>query len=160
MTMPQKITPFLWFNTNAEEAMNHYIGLFKNSRIVRVQRWGANGPGPEGSVMLGTFEINGQQFIALNGGPMFKFTEAISLLVTCESQQEVDELWNGLCEGGTPSQCGWLKDKFGLSWQIVPREFMQMAQDPDPAKVGRVMAAMMQMSKFDIAKLRLAFQGP
>ncbi len=159
MNPKQKITPFLWFDNNAEEAMNHYVSIFKNSRVVHVQRNGPAGPGPQGSMLVGSIEIDGQQFHALNGGPAFKFTEAISFVVTCESQQEVDDLWDKLCAGGSPSQCGWLKDKFGLSWQIVPREFFDMAADPDPAKSGRVMAAMMQMGKFDIARLRQAFEA-
>ena len=159
MSSKQKITTFLWFDSNAEKAMNHYVSIFKNSKIVHVQRNGAGGPGPAGTVMLGTFELDGQQFIALNGGPMFKFTEAISLLVTCETQQEVDELWDKLSAGGSTSQCGWLKDKFGLSWQIVPREFIEMVKDPDPAKSSRVMQAMMQMTKFDIARLKQAYAG-
>ncbi len=159
MIPKQKITPFLWFDNNAEEAMNHYVSIFKDSRVVHVMRNGAGGPGPEGSVLLGTFEIDGQQFNALNGGPMFKFTEAVSFIVACESQQEVDELWDKLGAGGSHSQCGWLKDKFGLSWQIVPRQFFEMASDPDPAKSARVMAAMMQMTKFDIAALQRAYAG-
>ena len=126
---------------------------------MHVQRNGPGGPGPEGSVLVGSFEIKGQPFNALNGGPMFKFNESISFVVSCESQQEVDELWAKLGAGGTAGQCGWLKEKFGLSWQIVPREFFEMASDPDAAKAGRVMAAMMQMTKFDIAALRRAYEG-
>ncbi len=156
---PQKITPFLWFDHNAEEAMKHYVSIFQNSKILSVTRNGKGGPGPEGSVLVGSFELDGVQFNALNGGPMFKFTEAISMVVNCDSQDEVDHLWARLCEGGSPSQCGWLKDKFGLSWQIVPRIFFQLVQDPDPAKSQRVMQAMMQMSKFDIAALQRAHRG-
>ena len=160
MTTKQKITPFLWFDNQAEEAMNHYVSIFPNSRIVNVSRYGEAGPGPAGTVMVGTFEIEGQQFLALNGGPHFKFTEAISLVVNCESQEEVDKLWARLCEGGSPSQCGWLKDKFGLSWQIIPRILGQLMQDPNPAKSGRVMKAMLQMTKIDIAALQRAYEGP
>jgi predicted 3-demethylubiquinone-9 3-methyltransferase (glyoxalase superfamily) len=156
---PQKITPFLWFDNNAEEAMNHYVSIFNNSKILSVTRNGRGGPGPEGSVLVGSFELDGMQFNALNGGPMFKFNEAVSMVVHCDSQEEVDHLWARLCEGGSPSQCGWLKDKFGLSWQIVPRVFIQLVQDPDPAKSQRVMQAMMQMSKFDIAALQRAHRG-
>jgi predicted 3-demethylubiquinone-9 3-methyltransferase (glyoxalase superfamily) len=159
MASPQKITPFLWFDNNAEAAMNHYTSIFRNSKILSVTRNGKGGPGPEGSVLVGSFELDGVQFSALNGGPMFKFTEAISMVVNCDSQQEVDELWARLCEGGAPSQCGWLKDQFGLSWQIVPRVMVQLLQDPDPAKAQRVMGAMMQMTKIDIAALQRAHRG-
>ncbi len=159
MTTRPKITPFLWFDSNAEEAMNHYLSIFKNSRMVKVMRCGAAGPGPAGSVMVCSFELEGQTFSALNGGPMFKFNEAISLVVDCESQAEVDTLWERLCEGGAPSQCGWLKDKFGLSWQIVPRALLDLMQDPDPRKSGRVMQAMMKMGKIDIATLQRAHRG-
>jgi predicted 3-demethylubiquinone-9 3-methyltransferase (glyoxalase superfamily) len=159
MSSPQKITPFLWFDNNAEAAMNHYVSIFQNSKILSITRNGKGGPGPEGSVLVGSFELDGVQFNALNGGPMFKFNEAISMVVSCDSQEEVDHLWARLCEGGSPSQCGWLKDKFGLSWQIVPRVFFQLIQDPDPAKSQRVMQAMMQMTKFDIAALQRAHRG-
>jgi predicted 3-demethylubiquinone-9 3-methyltransferase (glyoxalase superfamily) len=155
----QKISPFLWFDTQAEEAANFYVSIFKNSRIRRIARNGEQGPGPAGSVLVVSFELDGQPFTALNGGPQFKFTEAISLVVDCADQAEVDHMWERLGEGGQPGVCGWLKDRYGLSWQIVPVEFMQMATDPDPAKVGRVMGAMMQMTKMDIAKLREAFEG-
>jgi len=158
MTTKQKITPFLWFDNQAEEAMNHYVSIFPKSRIVNVSRYGEAGPGPAGTVMVGTFEIEGQQFLALNGGPHFKFSEAISLVVNCESQEEVDKLWTRLCEGGSPSQCGWLKDKFGLSWQIIPRILGQLMQDPNPAKSGRVMKVMLQMTKIDIAGLKQAYE--
>lgn len=159
MSSKQKITPFLWFDNNAEEAMNHYVSIFRNSKIVDVTRYGEAGPGPAGSVMVGTFQLEGQLFYALNGGPQFKFTEAISLYVDCESQEEVDELWARLTAGGAPSQCGWLKDKFGLSWQIIPRVLIELMQDPDPQKSGRVMQAMLQMSKIDIARLKQAYRG-
>ena len=157
MMPKQKITPFLWFDYNAEEAMNHYVSIFDNARIVNVSRYGEGGPGPKGSVMTGTFEIEGQQFMALNGGPHFKFTEAISLFVNCATQAEVDELWEKLSAGGQESQCGWLKDKFGLSWQIIPSALGEMLGDPDPQKSRRVMQAMLKMGKIDIAGLQAAY---
>ena len=158
MSKKQKITTFLWFDNNAEEAAKFYTSIFKNSKILNLSRYGDAGPGPKGSVMACTFQLEGQEFIALNGGPHFKFTEAISLLVDCETQEEVDTLWNTLtADGGAPSQCGWLKDKFGLSWQIIPSALMEMMTDRDPAKSRRVMEAMMQMSKIDIQKLRQAY---
>jgi predicted 3-demethylubiquinone-9 3-methyltransferase (glyoxalase superfamily) len=152
----QKITPFLWFNNNLEEAMNLYVSLFKNSKIVSVNRSGEAGPGPKGSVMSATFELDGQQFLALNGGPHFTFTPAISLFVNCETQDEIDELWEKLSAGGEKSRCGWLKDKFGLSWQIVPSGLGDMLQDKNPQKAKNTMNAMLQMGKLDIAKLRQA----
>ncbi|HTI12241.1 MAG TPA: VOC family protein [Puia sp.] len=156
----QKITTFLWFDNNAEEAMNFYISIFKNSKVLSVTRNGEGGPGPKGSVLVGTFQLEGQEFMVLNGGPMFKFTEAISLYVNCETQNEVDDLWTKLTAGGgAPSQCGWLKDKFGLSWQIVPTALGRLMNDPDPAKAQRVMGAMMQMTKIDIAGLQKAYDG-
>ena len=155
----QKITPCLWFDNNAEEAVNHYCAIFKNSKIGKVLRCGESGPGPKGSVLTIAFELEGQEFIALNGGPIFKFNEAISLSVDCKSQTEVDELWERLSDGGQKSQCGWLKDKFGLSWQVVPSALVEMLQDKDAAKSARVMAAMMQMNKIDIETLKRAFQG-
>ncbi len=154
----QKITPFLWFNDQAEEAMNFYTAIFKNSRIVSVSRYGEGGPGQPGSVMTATFELDGQEFMALNGGPLFNFTEAISFFVNCETQAEVDELWTKLTEGGEESQCGWLKDKFGLSWQIVPSILGELLNDPDAEKAQRVMHAMLQMKKIDIAGLRSAYE--
>jgi len=153
----QKITTFLWFDGNAEEAANHYISIFKNSKVLNVARYGDAGPGPKGSVMTVTFQLEGQQFIALNGGPHFKFTEAISLLVNCETQKEVDELWSKLTAGGEESQCGWLKDKFGLSWQIVPSALFKLLQDRDPQKSKRVMEAMLQMRKIDVGLLEKAY---
>ena len=153
----QKITPFLWFNDNAEEAVNHYRAIFKNSKLGSVLRCGDAGPGPKGSVLTIAFQLEGEDFIALNGGPIFKFNEAISLSVDCKSQAEVDDLWEKLSAGGQKSQCGWLKDKFGLSWQVVPSALVEMLQDPDPEKSKRVMAAMMQMGKIDIAKLKQAY---
>ncbi|MEJ8821400.1 VOC family protein [Variovorax humicola] len=153
----QKITPCLWFDGNAEEALNFYASIFKNSRVYDVKRYGDAGPGPKGSVLAANVELDGQQFMALNGGPMFKFTPAISLFVTCESQEEVDHYWNRLLEGGQPSQCGWLSDRFGVSWQIVPRALGEMLQDKDAAKANRVMKAMLKMVKLDIAALRQAY---
>jgi predicted 3-demethylubiquinone-9 3-methyltransferase (glyoxalase superfamily) len=155
----QKIVTFLWFDNQAEEAVNLYTSIFKNSKITGVARNGEAGPGPKGSVMTMNFTLEGQDFIALNGGPMFKFTEAISLFVNCETQEEVDALWNKLTEGGQESQCGWLKDKYGLSWQIIPTTLMKLMSDPDREKAGRVMQAMLQMKKIDIAKLRQAYEG-
>ena len=154
----QKITPFLWFNDNAEEAMNFYVSIFKNSKIGRVTRYGDAGPGPKGTVMSATFQLEGQEFFALNGGPQFKFTEAISFFVNCETQEEVDELWEKLSEGGRKNSCGWLKDKFGLSWQIIPTVLGQMLGDKDPAKSQRVMQAMLQMTKIDINGLKRAYE--
>ena len=153
----QKITPCLWFDNNAEEAVNHYLSIFKNSKINKVLRCGDAGPGPKGSVLTIAFQLEGQDFIALNGGPIFKFNEAISLSVDCKSQPEVDDLWEKLSDGGQKSQCGWLKDKFGLSWQVVPSALVEMLQDPDPEKAKRVMAAMMQMGKIDITILKQAY---
>jgi len=153
----QKITPFLWYDNNAEEAVSLYISVFKNSKITGITRYGDAGPGPKGSVMTIAFQLEGQDFIALNGGPMFKFTEAISLSVDCKTQQEVDELWEKLSAGGQPGQCGWLKDKFGLSWQIVPSALVEMLQDKVAEKSNRVMQAMMQMRKIDVASLRRAY---
>lgn len=154
----QKITPFLWFDNNAEEAVNLYLSIFRNSKITKVARYGDAGPGPKGSVMTIAFQLEGQDFIALNGGPIFKFTEAISLSVDCKTQQEVDELWEKLSAGGQPGQCGWLKDKFGLSWQIVPSALVEMLQDKDAEKSKRVMQAMMRMNKLDIAGLKRAHE--
>jgi predicted 3-demethylubiquinone-9 3-methyltransferase (glyoxalase superfamily) len=155
----QKITPFLWFDGNAEEAMNLYVSVFKNSKVVSVTRYGEAGPGPKGTVMSATFQLEGQQFYALNGGPQYKFTPAISLFVSCETQQEVDELWNKLSAGGHKDRCGWLQDKYGLSWQIIPSVLGKKLGDKDPAKSGRVMKAMLQMDKIDIKKLKQAYEG-
>ena len=155
----QKITPFLWFDGNAEEAARYYISIFKNSKILEVARYGGAGPGPKGSVMIVRFQLEGQEFIALNGGPRFKFTEAISLAVTCDTQEEVDELWAKLSAGGHEGQCGWLKDRFGLSWQIVPSVVTKLVTDPDPEKSKRVMQAILQMKKIDIAHLKQAYAG-
>src|SRR5882724_9494475 len=150
----QKITPFLWFDGKAEEAANFYVSVFKNSRIGKVTRYPQGTPGTPGTVMTVTFEINGQQFMALNGGPQFKFTEAISFVVNCETQQEVDDYWKKLSAGGEESRCGWLKDKFGLSWQVVPTVLNEMLQDKDAEKSQRVMKAMLQMEKIDIGELK------
>jgi predicted 3-demethylubiquinone-9 3-methyltransferase (glyoxalase superfamily) len=155
----KSITPFLWFDTQAEDASNFYVSIFPNSRIVRVARYGEAGPGPKGSVMTVEFELDGQVFTALNGGPIFRFTEAVSFSVSCETQAEVDEYWSRLSEGGEPSQCGWLKDKYGLSWQVNPVVLGEMLNDPDPAKSKRVMEAMLQMTKIDIAALVKAYGG-
>jgi predicted 3-demethylubiquinone-9 3-methyltransferase (glyoxalase superfamily) len=153
----QKITPFLWFNDNAEEAANFYVSLFKNSKVLTASRYGDAGPGPKGSVMGITFQLDGQQFYALNGGPVFNFTPAISLFITCASQQEVDDLWEKLSAGGEKSRCGWLKDKYGLSWQVIPSILNDMLQDNDPARSARVMKAMMLMAKIDIGALQDAY---
>jgi predicted 3-demethylubiquinone-9 3-methyltransferase (glyoxalase superfamily) len=154
-----KITPFLWFDSQAEEAANFYVSVFPNSKIVNVSRYGEAGPGPKGSVMTVGFELDGQQIIALNGGPQFKFTEAISLSVDCKTQEEVDRYWRKLSEGGSEGPCGWLKDKYGLSWQIVPSALGQLLSDPDPKKARRVMEAMLKMKKIDIAGLKKAYEG-
>ncbi len=153
----QKISPFLWFDTQAEAAAKLYVSVFKNSRIVEVTRYGEAGPGPEGSVMTVSFQLDGQDFIALNGGPHFKFTEAISFSVDCKTQAEVDEFWDKLSEGGEQGPCGWLKDKYGLSWQINPTVLGELLNDPDPAKSKRVMEAMLKMKKIDIAGLKKAY---
>ena len=149
----QKITPFLWFDTQAEDAARLYTSIFKNSKITRVNRYGDGGPGPKGTVMVVQFELDGEQFLALNGGPQFKFTQAVSFVVNCETQQEVDELWEKLSEGGRKDRCGWLTDKFGLSWQIVPTVLGKLMSDPNPDKSKRVMQAMLQMDKLDIQRL-------
>ena len=154
----QKITPFLWFDDKAEEAANFYVSIFKNSKVGSVTRYGEAGPGPKGTVMIATFQLDGQEFIALNGGPHFKFTEAISFVVNCETQEEVDEFWEKLSEGGEKSRCGWLKDKYGLSWQIVPTVLGELMQDKDPEKSKRVMKAMLQMDKIDIKTLKQAYE--
>ncbi|TMB33325.1 MAG: VOC family protein [Deltaproteobacteria bacterium] len=155
----QKITPFLWFDTQGEEAAKFYISIFRNSKITGTTRYGEAGPGPKGSVMTVAFNLDGQDFVALNGGPQFKFTEAVSFVANCETQQEVDDLWEKLSAGGERSRCGWLKDKFGLSWQVVPTVLGQLLQDKDPAKSGRVMETMLQMDKLDIRKLKQAHAG-
>jgi predicted 3-demethylubiquinone-9 3-methyltransferase (glyoxalase superfamily) len=155
----QKITPFLWFDNNAEEAVNFYASIFKDAKILEVVRYGEAGPGPEGTAMTVSFELFGQEFIALNGGPHFKFNEAISFSVNCETQEEVDEFWEKLTDGGTESRCGWLKDKYGLSWQVNPSILGKMLNDTDPQKAKRVMEAMLQMDKIDIPTLQRAYEG-
>lgn len=153
----KSITPFLWFDSNAEEAINFYLSVFENSKAGKIIRYGEGGPGPVGSVMTATFEIAGQQFVALNGGPHFKFTEAISFVINCESQKEIDGFWERLSEGTTDKgQCGWLKDKFGLSWQIVPYNMAELLQSSDPEKAKRKIQAMMKMRKIDIKGLEEA----
>jgi predicted 3-demethylubiquinone-9 3-methyltransferase (glyoxalase superfamily) len=159
MATVQKITPFLWFDNNAEEAANLYVSLLPDSKILSVSRYGEAGPGPKGSVMTVEFQLAGLRVMALNGGPHFKLTEAFSLMVNCESQEEIDRLWGKLTsDGGQESQCGWLKDKYGLSWQIIPSRFNQMMQDKDPQRSQRVMQAMLKMKKFDIARLEEAYR--
>ena len=153
------ITPFLWYDTEAEEAATLYTSLFPNSTILAVNRYGAAGPGPEGSVMTVSFELDGQRFVALNGGPAHTFTEAVSFVVDCTTQDQVDTYWNALADGGEESVCGWLRDKFGLSWQIVPSRLLELLSDPDGEKSQRVMQAMLQMRKIDIAGLEAAAQG-
>ena len=153
----QKITPFLWFDDKAEEAVNFYGSIFKNSKVLGISRYGDAGPGPKGTVMVATFQLEGQEFQALNGGPHYKFTPAISLFVNCETQQEVDALWEKLLEGGREDQCGWLQDKFGLSWQIIPTLLPRLLSDKDPKKSQSVMKAMLQMKKIDSGKLQQAY---
>jgi len=155
----QKIVPFLWFDGRAEEAMNFYTGIFKNARMSSVTRYGDGGHGPKGTVMSAVFELEGQQFYALNGGPMFQFTPAVSFFINCKTQDEIDELWTRLSEGGQTQPCGWLQDKFGLSWQVVPSILGTLLQDKDAARSARVMQAMMKMGKLDIARLKQAHAG-
>ena len=155
----QKITPFLWFDTQAEEAMNFYTSVFKNSKAGKVSHYGEVGPGDHGNVMTVSFELEGLQFTALNAGPHFKFNEAISMYVNCDSQEEVDYYWDKLSEGGSIQQCGWLKDKFGLSWQIIPSALPKLMGDPDREKATRVMQAMLQMKKIDVVALERAAKG-
>jgi predicted 3-demethylubiquinone-9 3-methyltransferase (glyoxalase superfamily) len=154
-----RLTPFLWFDQQAEEAAAFYTSIFKNSRVEGVTRYSEAGPGPKGSVMTVNFVLDGQQFVALNGGPHFKFTEAISFVVNCETQQEVDEFWEKLSAGGQEVECGWLKDKYGLAWQVVPTVLFEMLQTGDPEQSGRVMKAVFQMKKLDIAELQAAYHG-
>jgi len=156
----QKITPFLWFDDKAEEAANFYTSIFKNSRIEGISRYGEAGPGLKGTVMSVTFELDGQKFMALNGGPLFTFTPAISFFVNCETQQEVDELWEKLSAGGKKERCGWLRDKYGISWQIIPTALGKLMGDADPKKSSRVMKAMLEMDKIDIQRLQQAYQQP
>src|SRR5262245_25801373 len=159
-TPSQKITTFLWYDDDAEEAVRFYCSIFEDSKVLGETRWGEGGPLPKGTLMTATFQLAGQEFIALNAGPVFHFNEAISLFVRCSTQREIDDLWTKLTSGGgEPSQCGWLKDKFGLSWQIIPDSLLDMQADKDPARAARVMAAMLQMGKLDIAKLKRAYEG-
>jgi predicted 3-demethylubiquinone-9 3-methyltransferase (glyoxalase superfamily) len=161
----QKITTYLWFNNNAEEAMNFYVSLFKNSKIISIHKYPDHSEeehmkNMQGKVLNGIFELNGQKFMAIDGGPLFNFTEAVSLYVDCEDQAEVDRLWTALtADGGEESQCRWLKDKYGLSWQIIPKQLGELASDKDPEKANRVIMAMMQMQKIDVAKLQAAYEG-
>ncbi len=155
----QRITPFLWFDQQAEEAARFYTSIFPNSRIVRTARYGEAGPGPAGSVMTVEFQLDGQTFVALNGGPIFQFTEAVSFVVNCATQEEVDTYWDKLSAGGTIIECGWLKDRYGLAWQIVPTVLFEMVSDPDPVKSGRAVRSMLSMKKFDIRALRQAYEG-
>ena len=154
----QKITPCLWFDDQAEEAVNFYVSIFKDARILGLSRYGAEGPGPEGSAMTVQFQLEGQDFMALNGGPVFHFTPAISMFVNCETQAEVDHLWDNLSAGGEIQQCGWLQDKYGISWQIVPKILGELMQGKDSAKVRSVTKAMLQMVKLDIEALKLAYE--
>ena len=155
----QKIIPCLWFDGKAEEAMNFYASIVPNSKVLSVLRVGDAGPGPKGSVLTANFQLQGVEFLALNGGPQFKFTEAVSFIIYCETQEEVDRYWEKLSEGGHKDQCGWLKDKYGLSWQITPIQLPQMLKDKDPKKADRVMSAMMKMNKLDIKALQQAYDG-
>jgi predicted 3-demethylubiquinone-9 3-methyltransferase (glyoxalase superfamily) len=155
----QKITPFLWFNDQAEEAMNFYVSIFKNSKVLSINRWGETGARETGPATTVTFELEGQEFVGLNGGPHYTFTPAISLFVNCDTQEEVDELWAKLSEGGGEVQCGWIWDKYGLSWQIIPSVLRDMLSDKDPEKSARVWAAMLKMVKIDIATLQQAYDG-
>ena len=155
----QRITPFLWFDNNAEEAANFYVSVFKNSKIQRVVRYGEAGPGPAGTVMTVEFELDGREFVGLNGGPQFKFTEAVSFTVRCDTQEEIDYYWAKLSEGGVTSRCGWLKDKFGLWWQVEPTILGDMMADEDPEKAKRVMEAMLKVDKIDIEPLKRAYEG-
>ena len=155
----QKITPFLWYDNQAEEAMNFYISVFKNGEIKTIKRYGKEVPGMEGKVLTGVFELFGQQYMVIDGGPHFKFTEAVSFMVYCDTQEEVDDLWAKFTKEGKESRCGWLKDKYGLSWQIIPTDMIKMLNDPDPAKAARVMGAMMQMVKIDTKVLQQAYDN-
>jgi len=155
----QKITPFLWFDTQAEQAANFYVSIFKNSKIGKISRYGDGAPMPKGTVMVVTFQLDGQEFMALNGGPQFKFSPAISFMVNCETQPEIDDLWERLSAGGKKNRCGWLDDKFGVSWQVVPTAMGKLMSDPDQNKTKRVVQAMLQMDKLDLNRLQQAFDG-
>jgi predicted 3-demethylubiquinone-9 3-methyltransferase (glyoxalase superfamily) len=155
----QKITPFLWFDTNAQEAMDFYVSVFKNSKVISITRYGEGMPGPKGTVMTGKILLDGQEFVLLNGGPQFSFSQAISFVINCESQDEVDRYWENLSDGGEKQPCGWLKDKFGVSWQVVPVILQEMLNDTDPQKSQRVMMAVLQMGKIEIQKLKQAYNN-
>ena len=155
----QKITPFLWFDNNGEEAANFYVSIFKNSKVLNISRYGDAGPGPKGTVLTVAFELDGQKFTALNGGPQFKFTEAVSFVVNCETQQEIDYFWEKLSAGGAESQCGWLKDKYGLSWQVVPTILGELMSEKDPERSNRVMQEILKMQKLEIEPLKRAYEG-
>ena len=155
----QNITPFLWFDGQAEEAMNFYVSVFKNSKVRSVTRYGDAGPGPKGQVMVASFTLDGQEFTALNGGPGYPFSQAVSFVASCETQDEVDDLWDKLSAGGEVLACGWVKDRFGLPWQVTPRALVRLLSDPDPAASGRVMKAMLQMRKIVIADLEKAYRS-
>ncbi|TDD96293.1 VOC family protein [Jiangella asiatica] len=158
--MTQKITPFLWFDDNAEEALTFYTSIFDDARITSLIRYGEGGPFPAGTLSTATFELAGQEFMALNGGPHDPFNDAISLFVSCETQEEIDRYWDALLAGGgTPTQCGWLKDRFGVSWQVTPMQLLRYLSDPDPEKAGRTTAAMLKMVKLDLAELTAAYEG-
>jgi predicted 3-demethylubiquinone-9 3-methyltransferase (glyoxalase superfamily) len=156
----QKITTCLWFNGQAEEAMNFYVSVFKNSKVLSINRYGKNSPMPEGTVLTANFELDGRKFTALNGGPMYKFSPATSFIVSCDNQEEVDDYWDKLVADGKPNQCAWLDDKFGVTWQIVPKQLMTLLSDPDPIKAQRVMQAMFKMTKIIIADLQAAYDAP
>jgi len=153
----QKVTPCLWFDQQAEEAARFYVSIFKNSKIGAINHYGEGAPMPKGTVLTVRFQLDGQEYLALNGGPIFKFTEAVSFIVNCETQEEVDRMWDKLAEGGQVQQCGWLKDKFGLSWQIVPTALAKMISDPEPGRAARVMKALLRMKKLDLEKLEEAY---
>lgn len=160
MTVTQKITPFLWFDTEAEAAADFYVSIFPNSRVLKVLRYGEAGPGPAGSAMLVVFELDGQEFNALNGGPMYRFNESVSFVINCETQAEVDRMWTALtADGGQPGRCGWLKDRFGLSWQVTPVQIRDTVGGPDPEGARRATEAMMQMDRLDVAELERAYRG-
>jgi predicted 3-demethylubiquinone-9 3-methyltransferase (glyoxalase superfamily) len=159
VTMPQRITPNLWFDNQAEEAAEHYVSIFPNSRIVHVARYPEGAPGPAGNVMVVEFELDGERVVAINGGPQFTFSEAVSLQVSCDSQEEVDYYWERLSDGGEEGPCGWLKDRYGLSWQVTPRGMDEVFSDPDPKRAERAMQAMLGMKKLDIAELQRAADG-
>lgn len=154
--MSKKVTPFLWFESNAEEAAKYYTTVFADSEILHEQRWGEGGPGPAGSILTISFRLNSQEFVALNGGPQYTFSPATSFVIECDTQEEVDHYWNSFADGGRPNMCGWIDDKFGVTWQVVPKRLMELLSDPDPGRAGRATQAMMQMRKIVIADLEAA----